>query len=71
MVITVPEAFIEQNQLHEGSPVELSVTGQQLTVTVGARHKYKLDVLLAEMPEDKLPSVSGWDEIESVGTEWP
>lgn len=71
IVMTVPEVFIEQNQLHEGSSVELSMTGQQLTVTVGARNRYKLDVLLAEMPEEKLPSAPGWDEMESVGTEWP
>jgi antitoxin component of MazEF toxin-antitoxin module len=68
-VITVPDVFVEQNRLEEGSQVELFMNGEQLTVTVQNRRRYKLDELLAEMPEGKLPAVSGWDEMEAVGKE--
>lgn len=69
-VMTVPKTFIEQNQLQEGSQVDLVVSGTQMTVTAPRRHRYKLEELMAEMPE-KLPQAEGWDEIAPAGNEVP
>lgn len=66
--MTVPKAFIEQNQLHEGAQVELLVEGARMTVTATRKRRYKLEELLAEMP-DELPRVEGWDEMQPVGKE--
>jgi antitoxin ChpS len=69
LVMTVPKAFVEQNQLHDGSQVTLSVNGNALTLNVpGRRPRYQLQDLLAEMP-DEFPMVAGWDEMTSVGKE--
>jgi len=71
LVITVPDAFIERNRLQAGSQVELSVNGEELTVTVQRKQRYKLEELLAEMPDGKLPAVPGWDEMTPAGKEVP
>ncbi len=68
LVMTVPKTFIEQNHLQEGSQVDLLVLGAQMTVNALRRPRYKLEDLMAEMPE-KLPRVEGWDEMPSVGKE--
>ena len=66
--MTVPKAFIDQNGLHEGSQVELHLSGKTLTIEAPARPRYKLADLLAEMP-DGLPRVEGWDDMPPVGLE--
>ncbi len=68
LVMTVPKAFIEQNDLGEGSKVELHMTGRKLTIEAPVRPKYKLSDLMAEMP-DGLPRVEGWEEMRPVGLE--
>lgn len=68
LVMTVPKAFIEQNQLKEGSQVELLLEGDQLTITAPRKPSYDLKTLLDEMPEG-LPLVDGWDEMPAVGLE--
>lgn len=68
LVMTVPKVFIEQNQLQEGSQVELLLEGVRMTVSAHRKHRYKLEDLLAEMP-DELPQVEGWDEMKPVGKE--
>lgn len=68
LVMTVPRAFIEQNRLSEGSQVELHILGKQLIVEALTRPRYKLEELLAEMP-DGFPRVQGWDELPTVGLE--
>ena len=50
LVMTVPKAFIEQNQLKDGSQVELSLEGKRMTVDAPTKKKYKLEDLMAEMP---------------------
>jgi antitoxin ChpS len=60
LVMTVPKAFIEQNQLQEGSQVELLLEGARMTISAPRKHRRRLDDLLAEMP-GKLPRVEGWD----------
>jgi len=68
LVMTVPKPFIEQNQLHEGSQVELLLEGACMTVSAPRKHRYKLEDLLAEMPGE-LPRVEGWDTMRPVGKE--
>jgi len=68
LVMTVPRAFVEQNQLQEGAKVELLLEGTRMTVSVPRKHRYKLEELLAEMP-GKLPRVEGWDAMRPVGKE--
>ncbi|BBB62854.1 AbrB/MazE/SpoVT family DNA-binding domain-containing protein [Undibacterium sp. TC4M20W] len=69
LVMTVPKAFIEQNQLQEGSQVELSLEGARMTVNAPSKRRYKLEELLAEMPGGELPKVEGWDEMPPAGLE--
>jgi antitoxin ChpS len=68
LVMTVPKAFIEQNQLREGSQVDLLLEGARMTINATRKRRYKLEDLLAEMPGE-LPLVDGWDEMKSVGME--
>ena len=68
LVMTVPKAFIEQNQLHEGSRVELLLEGVRMTVSAPRKRRYKLADLLAEMPGE-LPRAEGWDAMSPVGKE--
>ncbi len=69
LVMTVPKAFIEQNHLQEGSQVELSLEGCRMTIEAPGKRRYKLEALLAEMPNGKLPKIEGWDEMAPVGLE--
>lgn len=69
LVMTVPKAFIDQNGLSDGSKVELSLQGNQMTINATVRQRYTLAELLAEMPEGKFPTVEGWDAMPSVGLE--
>ena len=68
LVMTVPKAFIEQNQLQEGSQVTLLLEGERMTISAPRRRRYKLEDLLAEM-QGKLPRVEGWDDMKPVGKE--
>jgi len=68
LVMTVPRAFVEQNQLQEGAKVDLLLEGSRMTISVPRKHRYKLEELLAEMP-GKLPRVEGWDAMRPVGKE--
>jgi len=68
LVMTVPKPFIEQNQLQEGSQVDLLLEGARMTVSAPRKHRYKLADLLAEMPGE-LPRVEGWDVLRPIGKE--
>jgi antitoxin ChpS len=68
LVMTVPKVFIEQNQLKEGSQVQLLLEGACMTVNAPGRRRYKLKDLLAEM-SGPLPSVKGVDAARPVGKE--
>lgn len=70
LVVTVPEAIAQVNGLQDGSEVELSVDGRNVTLRI-PRKRYKLADLLSEMPASSLPRVEGWDEIVPVGKESP
>jgi antitoxin ChpS len=68
LVVTVPEALAEENGLRDGSEVELSVDGKNVTLSP-PRKRYELAELLSEMPEASLPRVEGWDDMVPVGKE--
>lgn len=68
LLMTVPKAFADQNNLSEGSQVEVHIRGKKMTVEASSRPRYKLADLLAEMPEG-LPRVEGWEEAPPVGLE--
>lgn len=68
LVMTVPKTYIEQNHLHDGSPVDLTVDGDRLIISAPRKSKYSLEQLLAEMT-DGLPRVDGWEEMPVVGQE--
>ena len=68
LVMTVPKAFIQQNQLRNGSQVDLLLEGTRMTVSATRKRRYKLEDLLAEMPRE-LPRIDGWDEMKPAGKE--
>ncbi len=68
LVMTVPKAYIDQNRLHDGSAVDLTVDGDRLIISAPRRPKYTLSELLAQMPEG-LPRDKVWDDISPVGQE--
>lgn len=68
LVMTVPKAFIEQNQLQEGSQVNLMLEGARMTISAEPKRRYKLQDLLDEMPAE-LAVVEGWDAMPAVGKE--
>jgi antitoxin ChpS len=68
LVMTVPKAFIEQNQLQEGSQVDLLLEGARMTISAPGKRRYKLEDLLAEMP-GRLPRIAGWDAMKPAGKE--
>ncbi len=68
LVMTVPKTFIEQNQLQEGSQVDLCISGAQMTVSAPRRLHYKLEDLMREMPA-QFPLVEEWDAMQPVGKE--
>lgn len=63
LVMTVPKAFIDQNDLREGSQVELLVLGSEMNIKAPTRRRYKLADLMAEMPNG-LPRVDGWEDMK-------
>jgi len=68
LAVTIPKVFADQNGLEEGSLVVLRLEGKTLTVQVPARPRYRLNDLMAEMP-DGLPTLDEWDDMPVVGLE--
>lgn len=68
IVMDIPKTFIEQNQLREGSHVELRLLGAKMIVEASSRPRYRLSYLMAEMQKG-LPDVEGWDAMPTVGLE--
>ena len=67
LVMTVPKAFIEQNNLHYGSQVNLFLEGDHMTITA-KRNRYSIVDLMSEMPNG-LPRIDNWDDMPSIGLE--
>ena len=68
LILTIPQAYVEQNHLEAGSKLALEIAGQELRLKP-ARTRRSLAELLAATP-DGLQRVEGWDEMPAVGEEW-
>ena len=67
LVMTVPKAFIDQNNLHDGSQVNLFLEGDHMTITA-KRNRYSIADLMSEMPNG-LPKIDSWDDMPETGLE--
>ena len=67
LIVTVPQSFVEQNQLHAGSPLAVEIHGSELRLRPG-RVRPSLDELLSATPSGA-NRVEGWDNLQAVGTE--
>jgi len=67
LILTIPQAYIEQNHLDAGSRVALEIVGDELTLKP-AKVRPTLAELLAATPKN-IQRMEGWDEMPSVGKE--
>ena len=68
LIMTIPQAYTEQNQIEAGAELAVEIVGESLTVKPAKKKKYSLDQLIAETP-DGLHRVEGWLEMKPVGNE--
>jgi antitoxin ChpS len=67
LIITIPQAYIEQNMLKAGSLVSLVIKGEELHLKPAEKRK-SLVALLKETPQG-LHLVEGWDTLPQTGRE--
>lgn len=67
LILTVPQAYIEQNHLEPGAKLAVEIVGAELRLKP-AKPRRSLAELLAATPEG-LQRVEGWDEMPAVGQE--
>ena len=67
LIITIPQAYVEQNHLDAGSRIALEIAGDELKLKP-ARQRATLAELLAATPEGA-ERVLGWDEMPAAGKE--
>ena len=67
LILTVPQAYIEQNHLEPGAKLAVEIVGAELRLKP-AKPRRSLAELLAATPEG-LQRVEGWDEMPTVGQE--
>jgi len=67
LILTIPQAYIEQNHLQAGSVLAIEIVGHELKLKP-VRKRLSLKERLAAMPEG-LSRVEGWDEMPSIGEE--
>ena len=67
LIMTIPQAYVEQNMLKAGSLVAVEISGEVLTLKP-ARKRKSLSELLAATPSGLL-RVDGWDEMPQTGAE--
>ena len=67
LIMTIPQSYVEQNQLNANSRVTLEINGSELKITPGKKC-LSLDELLAQTPSG-LCRVDGWDEMSDAGNE--
>jgi antitoxin ChpS len=67
LIITIPQAYIEQNMLKAGSLVSLVIKGEELHLKPAGKRK-SLAALLKETPQG-LHRVEGWDTLPQTGRE--
>jgi antitoxin component of MazEF toxin-antitoxin module len=66
--MTLPKAYVDQNNLTSGSVLSLEIVGKEITAK--PRIKRTLDEILAATPREGL-HVEGWDDMKPMGREWP
>jgi len=67
LILTVPQAYVEQNHLEAGSKLAVEIAGAELRLRP-AKPRRSLEELLAATP-DGLHRVEGWDEMPLAGNE--
>jgi antitoxin ChpS len=67
LIITIPQAYVEQNHLDAGSRVALEIAGNELKLKP-AKQRLTLSELLAATPKGA-ERVKGWDEMLGAGKE--
>ncbi|MDQ5908486.1 MAG: antitoxin ChpS [Pseudomonadota bacterium] len=65
LILTIPQAYVEQNHLEAGSRVFIEIHGDELKLKPGRR---RLVELLAATPTG-LCRVENWDEMPAAGNE--
>ena len=68
LIMTIPQAYVEQNKLKAGSLVAVDIAGEELRLKP-ARKRKALSELLAATPEG-LHRVEGWDAMPQTGESW-
>lgn len=69
LIMTIPQAYTEQNQIQAGEELSVEITGEKLTIKPAKkRRKYTLDQLIAETPEG-LHRLDDWLNMKPVGRE--
>ena len=67
LILTIPQSYIEQNQLEAGTVLSVEINGEELRLKP-TRARRRLADLLAATPEG-LHRVEGWDALPPVGSE--
>jgi antitoxin ChpS len=68
LIMTIPQAYVEQNNLKPDSLVSVEINGQELRLKP-IRKRKRLSELLALTPEG-LHREDGWDDMPQAGLEW-
>ena len=68
LIMTIPQAYTEQNHIEAGEELSVEIAGDTLTLKPAKRKKYSLSELLEETPEG-LQRVEGWLDMKPVGNE--
>lgn len=67
LIVTIPQAYIEQNNLDAGNRVALEIAGDELKLKP-AKKRPSLSELLAATPKGA-ERAQGWDEMPATGNE--
>ena len=67
LIVTIPQSYIEQNQLEVGAVLSVEISGAELRLKP-TRPRRRLAELLAATPKG-LQRVAGWDELTAIGNE--
>lgn len=70
LIMTIPTAFAEQNQLSAGDSVEVTIDGPCMTIQPKrrTRNRYAVEQLLAETPAE-YQHFPEWENMPPVGQE--
>ena len=67
LIMTIPQAYVEQNRLRPGSLVSVAIAGEELRLKPAGKRK-SLAVLLDATPDGPC-RIDGWDAMPKVGRE--